>query len=134
MDNRDNRDLQGLLQQMAAVQRRSQRLSLIITVVVALMAAALILSVVLLVPKLAATLDYARSTLSDTQQVIQRINTSLDDLDSVGESLTGLTETGSENLGKLIDTINTIDLDALTDAIQRFNSMLEGLSNFRLFG
>ena len=39
-----------------------------------------------------------------------------------------------EKLGKLIDTLSTIDADALTASIQRFNSLLEGLSNFKLFG
>lgn len=134
MDNRDNRDLQALLSEMAVVQRRSQRLSLIITVVIVLMAAALIVSLLLLVPKLSATLDHAGSTLSDTQQIIQRISLSLDELDSVGESLEELTGEGGESLKSLIDTLNTVNLDSLTEAIQRFNSVLEGLANFRLFG
>ena len=39
-----------------------------------------------------------------------------------------------QNSRKLIDTLSTIDADALTASIQRFNSLLEGLSNFKLFG
>jgi len=135
MDNRsDGKSMQELVEQMAAVQRRSQTLSLIITVVIVMMAAALIVSLALVVPKLTAALDNAHTTLSDTQAIIQRISTSLDSLDSIGENLNGLTGDGAEKLGKLIDSLSAIDVDALTASIQRFNSLLEGLSNFRLFG
>ena len=72
--------------------------------------------------------------VTDTQAVIQRISSSLDNLDSIGENLNGLSGEGTEKLGKLIDTLSTIDVDALTASIQRFNGLLEGLSNFKLFG
>lgn len=135
MDNRtDEKSMQELVEQMAAVQRRSQTLSMVITVVIAVMAAALIVSLAVVVPKISATLDHARTTLADTQAVIQRVSTSLDNLDSIGENLNGLSGEGAEKLGKLIDTLSTIDVDALTASIQRFNSLLEGLSNFKLFG
>lgn len=135
MDNRtDEKSMQELVKQMAAVQQRSQTLSLIITVVIVVMAAALIVSLAVVVPKITATLDHARTTLTDTQAVIQRISSSLDNLDSIGENLNGLSGEGAEKLGKLIDTLNTLDADALTASIQRFNSLLEGLSNFKLFG
>ena len=131
MDNRtDEKSMQELVEQMAAVQRRSQTLSMVITV----MAAALIVSLAVVVPKISATLDHARTTLADTQAVIQRVSTSLDNLDSIGENLNGLSGEGAEKLGKLIDTLSTIDVDALTASIQRFNGLLEGLSNFKLFG
>ena len=129
MDNRtDEKSMQELVEQMAAVQRRSQTLSMVITVVIAVMAAALIVSLAVVVPKISATLDHARTTLTDTQAVIQRVSTSL------GENLNGLSGEGAEKLGKLIDTLSTIDVDALTASIQRFNGLLEGLSNFKLFG
>ncbi len=135
MGNRtDEKSMQELVEQMAAVQRRSQTLSMVITVVIAVMAAALIVSLAVVVPKISATLDHARTTLADTQAVIQRVSTSLDNLDSIGENLNGLSGEGAEKLGKLIDTLSTIDVDALTASIQRFNSLLEGLSNFKLFG
>lgn len=135
MDNRtDEKSMQELVKQMAAVQQRSQTLSLIITVVIMVMAAALIVSLAVVVPKITATLDHARTTLTDTQAVIQRISSSLDNLDSIGENLNGLSGEGAEKLGKLIDTLSTIDADALTVSIQRFNGLLEGLSNFKLFG
>ena len=135
MDNRTGeKSMQELVEQMAAVQRRSQTLSMVITVVIAVMAAALIVSLAVVVPKISATLDHARTTLTDTQAVIQRISSSLDNLDSIGENLNGLSGEGAEKLGKLIDTLSTIDVDALTASIQRFNGLLEGLSNFKLFG
>ena len=134
MDNKTNDNTFELLRKMAAVQRRSERLTLIITLVTLVMAAALIFGLLFLVPKLSAVLDTAYSTLGDTQQIIQRLNTSLDNLDSVGKTLGGLTGEGSENLEKLINTLNTLDLDAFTEAIQSFNSVLERLANFRLFG
>lgn len=135
MGNRsDGKNMQELVEQMAAVQQRSQTLSLIITVVIVAMAAALIVSLAVVVPKLTATLDNASTTLTDTQAVIQRISSSLDNLDSIGENLNGLGGDGVEKLGKLIDTLSTIDVDALTASIQSFNNLLEGLSNFRLFG
>jgi type II secretory pathway component PulF len=91
MDNRtDEKSMQELVEQMAAVQRRSQTLSMVITVVIAVMAAALIVSLAVVVPKITATLDHARTTLTDTQAVIQRISSSLDNLDSIGENLNGL--------------------------------------------
>lgn len=134
MDNKTNDNTFELLRKMAAVQRRSERLTLILTLVTLVMAAALIFGLLFLVPKLSAVLDTAYNTLGDTQQIIQRLNTSLDNLDSVGKTLGGLTGEGSENLEKLINTLNTLDLDAFTEAIQNFNSVLERLSNFRLFG
>ena len=134
MDNQSNTSTQELLREMATLQRRSRYLSWVTTAAIVIMAAALIISLVLVVPKLTAALDHARSTLDDTQQIIQRISTSLDDLDSISEQLEGLTGEGTEKLEKLLDVINTLDLDALTTSIQSFNSVLEGLSNFRLFG
>ena len=135
MDKKTNEaDTLELLREMAAAQRRSVLLGRITTAVIILMAAALIVSLVLLVPKLMSTLDHARSTLGDTQQIIQRISTSLDELDRVGENLEKLTGEGSENLEKLLDTLGTIDLDALTSSIQSFNSVLERLASFSLFG
>ena len=134
MDNKTNDNTFELLRKMAAVQRRSERLTLIITLVTLVMAASLVFGLLFLVPKLSAVLDTAYNTLGDTQQIIQRLNTSLDNLDSVGKTLGGLTGEGSENLEKLINTLNTLDLDAFTEAIQNFNSVLERLSNFRLFG
>ena len=134
MDNKTNDNTFELLWKMAAVQRRSERLTLIITLVTLVMAASLVFGLLFLVPKLSAVLDTAYNTLGDTQQIIQRLNTSLDNLDSVGKTLGGLTGEGSENLEKLINTLNTLDLDAFTEAIQNFNSVLERLSNFRLFG
>lgn len=134
MDNKSNDNTFELLRKMAAVQRRSERLSLIMTLVVMVMAAALIFSLLFLMPKLSAVLDTAYSTLDDTQQIIQRLSISLDNLDGVGEKLEGLTGEGSENLEKLIKTLNTLDLDAFTEAIQNFNGVLERLANFRLFG
>ena len=134
MDNKPNDNTFELLRKMAAVQRRSERLTLIMTLVLLVIAAILIFELLFLVPKISAALDTAYNTLGDTQQVIQRLGTSLDTLDVVGKKLEGLTGEGSENLGKLINTLNTLDLDAFTEAIQSFNSVLERLSNFRLFG
>ena len=45
-----------------------------------------------------------------------------------------VTGEGAEKLEKLLDVINTVDLEALTASIQRFNSVIEGFSNFSLFG
>ena len=134
MDNKTTENTFELLRKMAAVQRRGERLSMILTLVVLVMAAALIFSLLFLVPKLSTVLDTAYATLGDTQQIIQRINISLDSLDSVGEKLGGLTDSGAENVEKLINTLNTVDLDALTEAIQSFNGVLDRLANFRLFG
>ena len=107
MDNKPNDNTFELLRKMAAVQCRSERLTLIITLVTLVMAAALIFGLLFLAPKLSAVLDTAYNTLGDTQQIIQRLNTSLDTL---------------------------LDLNALTEAIQSFNGVLERLANFRLFG
>lgn len=134
MDNKTNENTFELLRKMAAVQRRSERMSTILTIVVLVMAAALVFSLIFLVPKLSTVLDTAYATLGDTQQIIQRINVSLDSLDSVGEKLGGLTDEGVRNVETLIDTLNTVDLDALTESIQSFNSVLERLANFSLFG
>jgi predicted PurR-regulated permease PerM len=134
MDYQSNASTQELLCEMAALQRRNRYLSLVTTTAIVIMAAALIISLVLVVPKLTTALDHARSTLDDTQQIIQRISTSLDNLDSIGEQLEGLTGEGAEKLEKLLDVINTVDLEALTTSIQRFNSVIEGFSNFSLFG
>ena len=134
MDNKPNDNTFELLRKMAAVQRRSERLTLIMTLVLLVIAAILIFELLFLVPKISAALDTAYNTLGDTQQVIQRLGTSLDTLDVVGKKLEGLTGEGGENLEKLINTLNTLDLDAFTEAIQSFNSVLERLANFRLFG
>ena len=134
MDNKPNDNTFELLRKMAAVQCRSERLTLIITLVTIVMAAALIFGLLFLAPKLSAVLDTAYNTLGDTQQIIQRLNTSLDTLDSVGETLEGLTGEGSENLEKLINTLNTLELDALTEAIQIINVVCHRHANLMFFG
>ena len=134
MDNKPNDNTFELLRKMAAVQRRSERPTLVITLVLLVIAAVLIFELLFLVPKISAVLDTAYNTLGDTQLIIQRLSTSLDTLDVVGKKLEGLTGEGGENLEKLINTLNTLDLDAFTEAIQSFNGVLDRLANFRLFG
>ena len=130
----ENRDAAQLLREIAAAQQRNVRVVRIAAILVILLTAALLASLLYFVPKLADTLEQAHSTLGDTQQLIQRINTSLENLDDVGENLRGFSENGTQALNRLLDTLNAIDLDALSRSVQRFNSVLEGLSNFRLFG
>ena len=129
-----DRNIAVLLQEITELQRRNVRIGRIATVTVILLAAALLVYFVVLVPKLTTTLDQALSTLGDMQQMVQRVNTSLDTLDAVGEDLKGFTGEGTANLQKLIDTLSNIDADALTSSIESFNSVLERFSNFRLFG
>ena len=129
-----NTEIGVLLQEIAVLQRRNVRIGRIATVTVILLAAALLICLAVLVPKFTDTLEQAHSTLGDMQQMVQRINTSLDALDAVGENLMGITGEGTENLQKLIDTLSAVDVDALTRSIERFNSVLGGLSNFKLFG
>ena len=57
MDNKPNDNTFELLRKMAAVQCRSERLTLIITLVTLVMAAALIFGLLFLVPKLSAVLS-----------------------------------------------------------------------------
>ena len=98
------------------------------------MAVVLLVSLILIVPKLMGTLDQAHTTLGDLQQTIQHLNASLDTLDGLGENLKTFSDESTETLNKLLNTLNAVDLDALTRSIQGFNSVIEGLSNFRLFG
>ena len=95
---------------------------------------ALLVSLIVIVPKLTGTLNQSHTTLGELQQTIQRLNASLDTLDGLGENLKTFSDESTETLNKLLNTLNAIDLDALTRSIQGFNSVLEGLSNFRLFG
>lgn len=136
MDNNypENKDTAALLREIAATQRQNARITRIAAVSVIVLAAVLLVSLVLIVPKLTGTLNQAHAALNGTQQTIQRINASLDTLDGLGENLKSFSDESTETLNKLLNTLNTVDLDALTRSIQSFNSVLEGLSNFRLFG
>ncbi len=136
MDNNhlENKDTAALLREIAAAQRQNARITRIAAAAIIVLAAVLLVSLVLIVPKLTGTLNQAHAALNGTQQTIQRINASLDTLDGLGENLKSFSDEGAETLNKLLDTLNTVDLDALTRSIQSFNSVLEGLSNFRLFG
>ena len=136
MDNNQpaDKDTAALLRESAARQRQNARLGRIAAAVGIVLAVALLVSLIVIVPKLTGTLNQAHAALNGTQQTIQRINASLDTLDGLGENLKTFSDESTETLNKLLNTLNAIDLDALTRSIQGFNSVLEGLSNFRLFG
>ena len=134
MDNfTPENDTQRLLCEMADVQRRGQTLTWVATAALVLLALALIVSLVILVPRVTAALDNAQATMDATHQVIGRITESLDTLDSVGKSLEKFTGEGSENLQKLIDAFDGLDVDALAESIQSINGFLDSIANFRLF-
>ena len=136
MDNNrlESKDTAALLREIAAIQRQNARIGRIAVAAGIVLAVVLLVSLILIVPKLMGTLDQAHTTLGDLQQTIQHLNASLDTLDGLGENLKTFSDESTETLNKLLNTLNAVDLDALTRSNQGFNSVIEGLSNFRLFG
>lgn len=134
--NRDlkNMDEKELLRELVIAQRRDLRISRISAAAALVLAVALVVSLVLLVPRLSETLSLARGTIDATQQMVQRINGSLDVLDEVSGNITAFTSENAQTLNNLTELFRQVDLNGLTEAIQKFNAVAEHLANFRLFG
>ena len=124
----------ALLEQLVEAQRRDARSGRITAIAVVVLVAVLIVCLALTVPKLMNTIDEAHTTLSQTRELIQRANTSFDALDEMTESINGIVNAGTEKIDHVAAIINSLDLEALSSAIQKLSSVLESFSGFKLFG
>ena len=130
----EDTEIQALLEQVVAAKKRDVLTSRITSIAVVVLAAALLISLALTVPKLMNTIEEAHSTLEQTQELIQRANTSLDSLDKMTESIGSVVETSTEKFDQITAIINSVDLEAFSGAVQKLGSVLDSLSGFRLFG
>lgn len=125
----------ALLAELTKTQRQSllyARITMITTLVLTI---ALLVSAAVLVPKIMRTLNMAQSAVTDIRETTARFNSSLDGLNNLTRQFEALV--GSENaekLGGLLDALSALDLEGLTESIQKFNAVIESLANFRLFG
>ena len=130
----EDMEILALLEQVAAAKKRDVLTSRITAIAVVVLAAALLICLALTVPKLVDTIEEAHTTLEQTQELIQRANTSLDSLDKMTESIGGVIETSTEKIDQMTAIINSVDLEAFSGAVQKLSSVLDSLSGFRLFG
>ena len=130
----EDMEILALLEQVVAAKKRDVLTSRITSIAVVVLAAALLISLALTVPKLMNTIEEAHTTLEQTQELIQRANTSLDSLDRMTESIGSVVETSTEKFDQITAIINSVDLEAFSGAVQKLGSVLDSLSGFRLFG
>ena len=123
-----------LLQKIMDAQQRSVRSARITAIAVVVLVAALVVSLMVLVPSFLNTMNEAHVTMENTQELIRRANTSLEKLDSMAENVDGIVREGGENMGRVIEVLDAIDLEALSNSIRKFNQVIDSLSNFKLFG
>ena len=135
MDRRtEDMENRALLEQLLEMRRGDVRSGRITAIAVVVLAAALIVCLALTVPKLVNTIEEAHATLSQTQELIQRANESLDALDQMTESISSIVAASTEKIDQAAAIINSLDLEAFSGAIQKLSAALESLSGFRLFG
>jgi len=123
-----------LLQKIMDAQQRSVRSARITAIAVVVLVAALVVSLMVLVPSFLNTMNEAHVTMENTQELIRRANTSLEKLDSMAENVDGIVREGGENMGRVIEVLDAIDLEALSNSIRKFSQVIDSLSNFKLFG
>jgi uncharacterized protein YoxC len=130
-----NMEEKELLQELVMAQRQTLRLSRIRTAAVVILAIALVVCLVILVPRVSQTLRLTESAFDTMQQTAQHLNSSLDALDAAGTELSKFTSENTETLGRFFELLGQIDLQGMTESIQKFNELAERLSSgFRLFG
>ena len=123
-----------LLQKIMDAQQRNVRSARITAIAVVVLVAALVVSLMVLVPSFLNTMNEAHVTMENTQELIRRANTSLEKLDSMAENVDGIVREGGENMGRVIEVLDAIDLEALSNSIRKFSQVIDSLSNFKLFG
>ncbi len=129
----EDTEIRALLEQLVEDKRRDVRTGRIIAIAAVVLAVTLLIGLALTVPGLVKTIEEAHTTLEQTQELIQRANTSLDAFDKMTESISGVVDAGTEKLDQVTAIINSVDLEAFSSAVQKLGSVLEGLSGLRLF-
>ena len=127
-------ETQTLLLEIASAKRRDIRIGRITAVAVVALVAVLIVALVLVIPSLMRTLEEVRTTMDETQSFLLRANASLDTLDSMTQEISGVVQTGTENLTRAMDALSVIDFERLGEAVQKLSSLLESFAGFKLFG
>ena len=135
MDNKtETMSTEALLRQIAENQQQHTRSSRITAIAVLVLAAALIISLAIMVPAFMRTMNEAKTTMESTQELIRQANVSLDKLNSVTESIDAVVSNSGESVGRLAQVLDAVDLEGLAASIQKLNSVIDSLSNFKLFG
>jgi len=135
MENKtEERSTEALLKQIAENQQRDMRSSRITAIAVLVLAAALIISLVVMVPAFMRTMNEAKATMESTQALIREANVSLEKLNRMTESIDTVVTDSSQSMGRVLQVLDAMDLEGLAASIQKFNSVIDSLSNFRLFG
>jgi uncharacterized protein YoxC len=135
--DRDLRSMEEkeLLQELVMAQRQGLRLRRVGTAALVILAIAFVVCLVILVPRVSQTLRLTESAFDTMQQTAQHLNSSLDALDAAGTELSKFTSENTETLGRFFELLGQIDLQGMTESIQKFNELAERLSSgFRLFG
>ena len=135
MENKtEEMSTEALLRQIAETQQRDAHSSRITAIAVLVLTAALIISLLVMVPAFMRTMNEAKTTMENTQELIRQANVSLEKLNSVTESIDAVVSNSSESVGRLTQVLDAVDLEGLAESIQKFNSVIDSLSNFKLFG
>ena len=130
-----NMEEKELLQELVMAQRQGLRLRRVGTAALVILAIAFVVCLVILVPRVSQTLRLTESAFDTMQQTAQHLNSSLDALDAASEELSKFTGENTETLGRFFELLGQIDLQGMTESIQKLNELAERLSSgFRLFG
>ena len=135
MDNKtEEMSTEALLRQIAETQQRDAHSSRITAIAVLVLAAALIISLLVMAPTFMRTMNEAKTTMENTQELIRQANVSLEKLNSMAESIDTIVTDGSQNMGRVMQVLDAVDLEGLAASIQKLNAVIDSLSNFKLFG
>ena len=134
----ENKEILELLQKIEKTNRqqvRSSRLLCILMIVTALCCAAAIFLVSSLLPQVTTILPRVDAVLTQMQTVLGNLELTSSQLASVDfgsmvDNVDSLVITGQQSLQQTMDKLNTIDFDALNQAIQNLADVVEPLARF----
>ena len=116
-------------------QTRYARLQFVFTLIAATACVALLLTGMKILPQLKNTVAQAEIVLDNLEAVTSELAESdvsgmVENMDTLVTNVDGLVSSSQEGLEQTIQKINTIDFDALNDAIKDLSDVVEPIAKF----
>ena len=116
-------------------QTRYARLQFVFTLIAATACVALLLTGMKILPQLKSTVAQAEIVLDNLEAVTSELAESdvsgmVENMDALVTNVDGLVSSSQEGLEQTIQKINTIDFDALNDAIKDLSDVVEPIAKF----
>ena len=116
-------------------QTRYARLQFVFTLIAATACVALLLTGMKILPQLKSTVAQAEIVLDNLEAVTSELAESdvsgmVENMDALVTNVDGLVSISQEGLEQTIQKINTIDFDALNDAIKDLSDVVEPIAKF----